>query len=86
LARLALCRNRLKGESGAEMENPEKRKAFRAIHLLLLIPFIATLWVPFYNRALPALDGVPFFYWYQIVWVALTALILWIVYLLERAR
>ena len=68
------------------MENPQKRKAFRAIHLLLLIPFMAMLWVPFFNHALPALDGVPFFYWYQIGWVVLTALILWIVYVLERAR
>jgi hypothetical protein len=83
---MALCRNRFAGESGTEMENPAKRKAFRAIHLLLLVPFVAMLWVPFYNRALPALDGVPFFYWYQIAWVALAALILWIVYMLERGR
>jgi hypothetical protein len=68
------------------MENPAKRGAFRAIHLLLLIPFVAMLWVPFFNRAWPVLDGVPFFYWYQLLWVALTALILWIVYMAERGR
>ena len=56
---------------------------FRSIHLLLLLPFVATLWVPFYNRALPELAGIPFFYWYQILWVVLTALILWVVYLAE---
>ena len=29
--------------------------------LLLLIPFIAVLWVPFYNSVQPTLAGVPFF-------------------------
>jgi hypothetical protein len=47
---------------------------------LLLLPFIGLLWVPFYNRELPALFGFPFFYWYQFAWVFLTALIIWIVY------
>ena len=39
--------------------------------LLLLIPFIATLTVPLYNRAEPALWGFPFFYWYLLVWTLL---------------
>jgi len=48
---------------------------------LLLIPFIALLWVPFYNFVEPALWGVPFFYWYQFIWVILTsALIIWVHY------
>ena len=37
--------------------------------ILLLIPFVAVLWVPFYNRAEPSLAGFPFFYWYQLLWV-----------------
>ena len=44
--------------------------------LLLLIPFVALLWVPFYNRLDPTLFGIPFFYWYQFVWVILTSLII----------
>src|SRR5215470_4669838 len=44
--------------------------------LLLLIPFVALLWVPFYNRIEPALFGIPFFYWYQFVWVILTSLVI----------
>ena len=47
---------------------------------LLAIPFIAALWVPSYNRIEPALDGVPFFYWYQLAWVPISALVTWIVY------
>ncbi|MGI4846723.1 MAG: DUF3311 domain-containing protein [Janthinobacterium lividum] len=48
--------------------------------ILLILPFIGLLWVPFYNMELPALFGFPFFYWYQFAWVFLTALIIWIVY------
>lgn len=50
------------------------------MRLLLLLPFIALLWIPFYNRELPALFGFPFFYWYQLLWVPMTALLIWIVY------
>lgn len=47
---------------------------------LLVLPFIGLLWVPLYNRALPGLWGFPFFYWYQLVWVPVTAAIIWFVY------
>jgi len=56
-------------------------------YLLLIIPFIATLWVPFYGNQptdfLP-LDGVPFFYWYQFLWVIITAVLTAVVYLATR--
>ncbi|MDB5825906.1 MAG: hypothetical protein JWQ73_126 [Variovorax sp.] len=54
--------------------------------LLLLLPFIGLLWIPFYNAELPALFGFPFFYWYQLVWVPVTALLIWIVYRHGLAR
>lgn len=41
--------------------------------LLLLVPFVALLWVPFYNFGEPALFGFPFFYWYQLLWVPITS-------------
>jgi len=47
---------------------------------LLLLPFVGLLWVPFYNHELPALFGFPFFYWYQLLWVPITAGLIWIVY------
>jgi uncharacterized protein DUF3311 len=47
-------------------------------NLLLLIPFVALLWVPFYNRLDPTLFGIPFFYWYQFLWVFLTSLLTWL--------
>ena len=43
---------------------------------LLVLPFAALLWPPFYNRAAPALFGIPFFYWYQLLWIPLGALAL----------
>ena len=57
------------------MEQPKKR-GFRLSYLLLLLPFAAMLWVPSYNRVAPELAGIPFFYWYQLMWIVLGALIL----------
>ncbi|OJW29664.1 MAG: hypothetical protein BGO51_11340 [Rhodospirillales bacterium 69-11] len=51
---------------------------------LLLIPIVAMLWVSSYNRIEPTLAGFPFFYWYQLVWVLLSAVIIGIVYAMER--
>ncbi|MBV8799008.1 MAG: DUF3311 domain-containing protein [Alphaproteobacteria bacterium] len=56
---------------------------FRPIHLLLLVPYFAVLWVPFYNRTLPDMAGIPFFYWYQFIWIPLGALLLFAVYRLD---
>ena len=52
--------------------------------LLLIIPFIGLLWVPFYNSADPELWGFPFFYWYQFIWVFVTSGLIWIVYRGEK--
>ncbi len=56
----------------------------RPIWLLLLIPYVALAWVPFYNKSMPVLFGFPFFYWYQLIWVPLTSLLTYIVYLKLR--
>jgi Protein of unknown function (DUF3311) len=53
-------------------------------HLLLILPFIAVLWVPFYNRTQPTLWSVPFYYWYQMLWILLGAAVIGLVYLLEH--
>lgn len=50
------------------------------IRLLLLLPVIGLLGVPLYNFKDPVLWGFPFFYWYQLAWVPLTALITFVVY------
>ncbi len=48
--------------------------------LLLLLPFVGLLWIPFYNGTEPSLLGFPFFYWYQLAWVPLSSLITFIVW------
>ena len=48
--------------------------------LLLLVPYVGLLCVPFYNIRSPVLWGFPFFYWYQLLWVPITALLIWLVY------
>jgi hypothetical protein len=47
---------------------------------LLLLPYIGLLWVPLYNFHDPVLFGIPFFYWYQLTWVPISAVLTWIAY------
>jgi uncharacterized membrane protein len=65
---------------------PESRREWLACNrsspmwMLLLVPFIGLLWVPFYNSLEPTIFGFPFFYWYQLAWVPITSLLIWLVY------
>jgi hypothetical protein len=52
----------------------------RPMWILLLLPFVGLLWVPFYNFQEPALFGFPFFYWYQLAWVPISSVLIWLVY------
>jgi hypothetical protein len=48
--------------------------------LILLLPYIALLWLPFYNDTRPSFAGFPFFYWYQFLWVLISSALTLIVY------
>jgi hypothetical protein len=52
----------------------------RRWRLLLLGPFFGLIWVPFYNVVEPSFYGLPFFYWYQFLWVFITPALTWIVF------
>jgi uncharacterized protein DUF3311 len=52
--------------------------------LLLLLPFVAMLWVSSYNSVEPMVAGIPFFYWYQLLWVLIGAGLIAFVYAMER--
>ena len=54
------------------------------IGVLLTAALAGTLWVPFYNQLTPAFRGFPFFYWYQLMWVPIIAILSGIAYLLSR--
>ena len=59
----------------------ENRKA--GYNWLFLIPFIATLIPSFYARSSPSLGGMPFFYWYLLLWIVLVGLLSALVYILQ---
>ena len=64
---------------------PQQPSASRAspLRILLLVIFVATLAVPFFNRVNPVLFGFPFFYWFQIVCVPIASLFIFIVFRAE---
>jgi hypothetical protein len=57
-----------------------------AVAVLLIVAIIGTLWVPIYARSTPKLGDFPFFYWYQLISVPMTAALCWICYLLLRTK
>ncbi|MER8046486.1 DUF3311 domain-containing protein [Streptomyces sp. NPDC094032] len=42
------------------------------IALCLAAPFVAMLWVGSYAKVDPTFIGIPFFYWYQMLWVVVS--------------
>jgi hypothetical protein len=44
------------------------------VGVLVAIPVVALMWVSSYARETPRLWGIPFFYWYQFLWVFLAAI------------
>ncbi len=68
------------------MSGKGEGRRFRFVHLLLFLPFLALVWVPYYNRTDPALAGIPFFYWYQLLWIVIGAILIGLVYVLTERR
>lgn len=52
----------------------------RWAYVLLLLPFAAMLSVPTFASGAPVLGGIPFFFWYQFLWVIISGLITAFVY------
>ncbi|HET9078748.1 MAG TPA: DUF3311 domain-containing protein [Acidimicrobiales bacterium] len=50
--------------------------------LLLAAAFVALLWVPSYAHLTPTLGGIPFFYWYSMLWLVINAICQFIAYML----
>ena len=66
------------------MSTEKRTPRNRAALLLLVLPFVGMLWVPFYNSVEPSVGGIPFFYWYQAVWILLGAALTTVVYFVTR--
>jgi hypothetical protein len=54
------------------------------IGVLLAIGVVGPLAVPLYARATPKLGAFPFFYWYQLAWIPIVAILASMAYLLTR--
>ena len=63
------------------MNQPSSRSDWSWWYLLFLVEYAAVLWPPFYHSVDPELGGIPFFYWYQLAWVVIGAVLTAIVYL-----
>ena len=66
----------------ASQPGPEPKPSW--LRVLFVLPFIFCLWVGSYNRIAPELFGFPFYYWYQLLWVVIAAVIAGIVYKAEH--
>ncbi|MFI2615753.1 DUF3311 domain-containing protein [Streptomyces sp. NPDC018584] len=73
-----------------EVNRPVVTPVRVVVAVCLVAPFVAMLWVSSYARIEPTLIGIPFFYWYQMLWVVISTLLTMIAYKLwqrdQRAR
>ncbi len=67
-----------------DRERPPRRNTWA--YWLLLIPFVALLWVPFYNAAEPSWQGIPYFYWYQFLWILISSVLTAFVYVVTDRK
>ncbi len=66
------------------MVDGDGHKGWSWVRVLLLLPFLGVFAVPFYNSVEPTLFAVPFFYWYQFLWIVICAAVVSIVYWVEH--
>lgn len=57
-----------------------------AAAVLLGSAFVALLWVPSYAHLTPDLAGIPFFYWYSLLWLVLNMVCQAVAYALLAPR
>jgi thiosulfate reductase cytochrome b subunit len=62
------------------------RGVWWVVGILLLIPIVMPLLVPLYARNDPELGGMPFFFWYQFMWVFLAAGLTWVAYVITTRQ
>ena len=66
------------------MNGTPNRRGWSWWYLLFILQYAAVLWPPLYNRSEPAWIGIPFFYWYQLLWVLIAAISTAVVYVATR--
>ena len=66
------------------MKGAQKKEKASWWYLLFVVQYAVILWPPLYNKAEPAVLGVPFFYWFQLAWVIVSAGFTAVVYFATR--
>jgi membrane protein implicated in regulation of membrane protease activity len=54
---------------------PTNKGLLVAAGICLLIPLVALMWVGSYAKVTPRLWGIPFFFWYQFLWVLICSVL-----------
>jgi Protein of unknown function (DUF3311) len=70
-----------RSQSGRRAPVNERNKGW---YWLFLLPFFGVFLPWIYNTNDPELIGIPFFYWYQMLWVPLTVVLTVFVYIQTR--
>jgi uncharacterized membrane protein len=65
---------------------PARPGPYVAVLAILAVGIVVPLIVPMYARTSPELFGLPFFYWYQMLWVVIEAVLLFVCYRILRAE
>jgi uncharacterized BrkB/YihY/UPF0761 family membrane protein len=65
---------------------PARPGPYIVVAVLLALGIVLPLIVPIYARQEPRLLGLPFFYWYQMLWVLIEAVLLFVCYLIIRVE
>ncbi len=66
------------------MKGAQKKNKASWWYLLFLVQVVVILWPPLYNKVEPTLIGLPFFYWFQLLWVIVSAVFTGVVYWATR--
>ncbi len=64
----------------AQPQSQTRRRTW--LRVFLIIPFIVLLYPPFYNSNTPTFIGMPFFYWFPLLCILLTAILTGALYFL----
>lgn len=73
--------------SSAKTEVKNTKALFTVAGILLAIPFFGYIVLPLYDKVNPTLAGIPLFYWYQIIWLPISAVMFGIAaFLIARAH
>jgi hypothetical protein len=65
----------------------ENKGRYVVLFLLILIPSVVNLSISLYNRNMPELFGIPFFYWFQTLWlVCCSGFYMGFAYLMDSSR